>query len=210
MRKIIPYFIALMLIFTGCGTDYDMNGTYVSENEDMSFSIVILDDFCRFDVIKTNDDGKTAIVAFDGAVTKKNDIAVISINEEAGVDGNMFEFVYNDRKRTLTDTNDNIVFEKTKPESILPTGSYTASFDDNSYELVFDEDRCSLTFMSSANEGQTSVIYDKATVKANGNIITMRFEGNTMGDEDIQTFIFGSDILMDTSDGKIFNKILED
>ena len=211
MKKLIPLLSIFILLLTSCGSDYDMNGTYTSESEDMDFTVVICDDFCMIDVTSTNESGGTASVVLDGKLTKENDIAVITIEEESDIEGTQFEFVYNERAGTLTSTSDNSVLKKVKVTDAAPNGIYTASDSNNSFEISIDGKDCELMVKSRKNDGQTAAVKSWGKLKADGDVVSIEFKDSSLGD-DIFRFIYSrkSDLLMNTSDGKIFEKQKED
>ena len=209
MKK-IAVIVLMMLCMTACGTDYNIDGTYVSQNGNKDFSVVICDGFCMIEVVSTNENGDTAAAFVDGKVTMDNDKMVITIDKDADITGTQFEFLYSERFKTLTNTSDGKVLKKEKPESVSPSGSYRAVHDDKIFVISFEDKKCSLTVTPAEDAEQYVSAEFSGSFKVKRNIITLDFKGSGLED-DLYRFVYepDSDVLMNTSDGHIFEKTEE-
>ena len=210
MKKLIPVILILTFILTACSNNYDINGTYTSKSDELDFSVVICDSFCMIDVTSTNPEGGTASAVINGNVSAHNDIVVITIDKHPGVSGTQFEFIYNERQGTLTNTSDGSILEKASVRDVSLDGSYAATDGNNDFRLTFKGRKCNLTVNSQNDNGQTATITRNGTVNIDENIINIKFKDKKL-DDDIYRFIYSktSDLIMNTSDGKIFTKIKE-
>lgn len=199
----------LCFLLTACTAEYDINGTYELESGDKDFKVVICDDFCMLEVTSVTEGGGVANVILDGRVSTEDEFVIITIDKDKQIAGNKFQFVC--EEDTLINTSDNSVLKKVEADSSLPVGKYMAVSGKKTLELNIEENECRLTVHSVNEVGQTAEVSDTGALTAEGNIISVEFESKTLGD-DIYRFIYNSDsdILMDTEDGTIYEKVEEE
>ena len=209
MRR-LSVLLLLVVMLTACGTDYNINGTYVSENGNKDFSVVVCDDICMIEVMSTNASGETATVIVDGKVSKDSDVVVLTIDKDKQISGNQFEFLYSERFKTLTNTSDGKVLKKEKLKAVSPSGSYSALHDGKIYAVEFYDGECSLTITPADNPEQYVSAEYNGSFKVKENIITLDF-GDSNIDAELKKFIYEPDldVIMNTADGHIFERTEE-
>ncbi len=206
MKRVLAVIFICSVLLCSCGKEKTPEGTYVAYDGVNSFCVVLNNGYCMIDVFSETRSEGVANTYVCGEYTVENDRVVVSIDKTKGIDGENFEFEFDGK--TLVNIADGKVYERRNVKDVTADGEYSAEYKDMSFNLGIVGDDCSLDVFTVNDDGQTGVAAGNGSVNIDGNILTIDLEGEA--DENQQyRFIYSSasGILLDTSDGKIFERV---
>lgn len=193
----------MLMFLCACGTDV-VDGTYFTDADNRNLTVILDNGYCLIDVADEHD-GKTAYAVIGGEYTYENGRVIIESSDES-FEGERFEFLYSKSGEDLTNTSDGTVYRKIDSDDVNPDGVYEYADGTENYVLTIDGDSCELKAYSVNKNGESANAEEHGKVSVSGNTVEIKMDNKNY------RFIYadGANVLMDTSDGRMYKETTGD